>query len=671
MRFILSDGQRRFWFLASIFLAITSFLIFKWQDNNYHQAQKDLQEQANARALSEAQRESAIIDKTLRRVMSQTEQVAHDLNTGLINRETLEKQLYNTQYMNPDIQEIGVAFAPYEWDPAIRLHGVAYTLQGRNIVPRKLDIMHDYTDKGVSWYELPIVSQVPTWIARTRLESTDTDVAIYSVPFKLPNATQTSGVIYVAYALDRLNALLATLKLGETDYGYVLSAQNELLAHPNHDYFKNPKEFVAPSVPKITTEIPAIGGSLVVISEIQMENPIETRNALIGTGLALGLAIFFLTVVASQFIKNSSHRSWLISILFSLAMLCATTFVLKLVDQFPDYKGLDVTQIPTKLALKELVEAQNRKALNQGKTLPATLPTGIMVQSITFLSEKDLRVAGYVWQRYTKGVHDNLVRGFNIPESNGFEATEIYHEKQGDIEVISWNFHTVIHVEYDSKFFPFDSENLSIPLASKDFYGNVLLVPNIDAYPLVMPTSIPGLRQNLVIPRWNIKSSVFGYAPRTYKARFGIDSKIESIDLPELNLTISSKKNITGFFVTYLLPIGVVLMLLFLTLFLFHRDQNGNFDGLRVITACGSFFLVVIFSQVDLRKALGTRSIVYLEYFHFTAYIAILAVVVCATIFMRTNKNMLLGDLVIYYVKRFFWPVIFSVIFTFTINTFI
>ncbi len=127
-----------------------------------------------------------------------------------------------------------------------------------------------------------------------------------------------------------------------------------------------------------------------------------------------------------------------------------------------------------------------------------------------------------------------------------------------------------------------------------------------------MPTSIPGLRQNLVIPRWNIKSSVFGYAPRTYKARFGIDSKIESIDLPELNLTISSKKNITGFFVTYLLPIGVVLMLLYLTLFLFHRDQNGNFDGLRVITACGSFFLVVIFSQVDLRKALGTRSIVYL-----------------------------------------------------------
>ena len=672
---MLTRDQRHIWLKAPILFAVISFVICAWQASSYYDDQAHAAERAKAQALAEAQRGSAAIDATLRRVMARAEKVAGDLHAGTVTRETLAERLRNTLYPDPDIAEIGVAFAPFTWDPGIRLHGIAYTLRGRDIVPSMLDAAHDYTEKGTAWYERPLAAHAPVWIAPTHLESSGARVAIYALPFQLPGAAQSSGVVYVAYDLDHLDVILDSLKLGAADYGYILSAQAALLAHPNRDYIESSTDFVAPTAKKVTAEIPAIGGSLVVVlGDIQAHKPRKTRLDLIGIGLSFGLGILLLAVVAAQFDRNSSRRTWYISIAFSLALLAAVVFVLMLVYQFPDKNVLDETSIPTKPALKQFVMTQSRTALARGKALPLPLPTGIMVQSVTFLSGKDLRVTGYVWQRYTNGIHDGITRGFLIPESEAFDATEIYHEKRNDGEIIGWSFRAILHVEFDNKHFPFGVENVRIPLWPKDFYRNVLLVPDLDAYPLAMPSARPGLRQDLTIPSWNIEASVFGYAPRTYKARFGFDAQNAPANLPELNLTISGRRQITGPFVTYLLPIVVVLTMLFIILILSNRDELRlkllGFDAMKVITACAGFFLVVIFSEVDLRKVLATRDIIYLEYFHFTAYTAILAVAISAIVFAHSGGGSQ-GHHDNYYVKRLYWPMVLLVILTFTLATFI
>lgn len=672
---MLSCSTRRAWLVAAIALAVISFAIGAWQANRYHDAQRRLAESARAQAQAESRRGSAAIDEVLRRVSAHAVEVAADLHTGKTTRGMLAERLRNTLYSDPDIAEIGVAFTPFSWDPGIRLHGIAYTLNGRNIEPRMLDEAHDYTEQGTAWYQQPLAAQAPVWIVPTRLESSGTRVAIYALPFQLPDAAQSSGVVYVAYALDRLDAILDTLKLSAEDYGYVLSAQGVLLAHPNRDYIENPASFVPPSVQKIVAEIPTLGGSLVVtVNDAQAYSPRMTRRILAGIGLAFGLGVLLLAVAAVQFDQDGPRRNWSISIACSAALLAAIVFVLVLAERFPDQGGQGETPIPTQSALKRFVAEQDRAALTSGQPLPLPLPTGIMVQSVTFLSGKDLRVTGYVWQRYSKGLHDGVTRGFLIPESDAFDATEIYRERRPDGEVIGWSFRAVLHVEFDNRHFPFDVQNVRIPLWPKDFYRNVLLVPDLDAYPLAMPEARPGLRQGLTMPNWDIETASFGYAPRTYKARFGFDAQASPANLPELGFTISGRKQITGPFVTYLLPIAVVLTMLFILLILSNRDEKRikllGFDAMKVISACAGFFLVVIFSEVDLRKTLATKDIVYLEYFHFTAYTAILAVAISAIVFVH-DKGVPRNHHDNYYAKRFYWPMVLLLILSFTLATFI
>jgi hypothetical protein len=78
----------------------------------------------------------------------------------------------------------------------------------------------------------------------------------------------------------------------------------------------------------------------------------------------------------------------------------------------------------------------------------------------------------------------------------------------------------------------------------------------------------------------------------------------------------------------------------------------------------------VIFSEVDLRKVLATREIVYLEYFHFTTYASILAVAISAIAFAHSNGGPH-GHHDNYYAKRLYWPLVLLVILMFTLNTFI
>lgn len=660
---------------AAISMVALCFLASAWLAGYYENTRHRLADEAVAQSQAEAKRASAAIDVALNRIMGHIQEVADDLHAGKVGRESLDARLRNTLYSDPDMAEIGVAFKPFAWSPGIRLHGVAYTLSGHDIVQRMLDTDQDYTSGETAWYTQPLGEHRPLWIMPQRLKTSGARVAIYALPFRLPGAEQESGVVYAAYALERLNGILDTLKLGEADFAYVLTEQGALLAHPNRDYIENPGKFVQPDTTKVHAGIPAINGSLVVTaSQPMVGSPRTIRRILAGIALTLGIGILLLVIGAAQFDRIASRRSWIISIACSITFLSVVIFVLVLAGLYPERGSVGGVPIPNQSVLNRFVTEQDRKVLSRGQPLPLPLPTGIMVQSITFLSGKDLRVTGYVWQRYRKGLHDGVTRGFLIPESDSFTASEIYREKHLDGEVIGWSFNALLHVEFDNRYFPFDVQNIRIPLWPKDFYRSVLLVPDLDAYPLSMPDAKPGLRRDLVIPNWNIETAVFDYVQRTYKSNFGFGETNAPANLPELGLTISGSRQVSGPFITYLLPVAVVMVMLFSLLILSNRDEKRmkflGFDAAKVITACGGFFLVVIFSEIDLRKTLATRDIVYLEYFHFTAYTAILAVAISAIIFAydkcETHRN---HDN--YNVKRIYWPMVLLLILLFTMLTFI
>jgi len=296
-----------------------------------------------------------------------------------------------------------------------------------------------------------------------------------------------------------------------------------------------------------------------------------------------------------------------------------------------------------------------------------------MIQSVTFLSGKDVRVTGYVWQHYADLALDGVTRGFIIPECDSLDVAETFRERSAHSELIGWSFRATLHQDFDYRRFPFGEERLSVPFWPKDFSANVVLVPDLDGYADVTPAALPGIREGVVMPGWDVRRTGFGLARRGYRSRFGLSQRVPQADLPELRFDVVGRKQITGPFVTYLLPVSVVITMAYSILLLSGRDERRvkwmGFDALKVLTACSGVFLVVIFSQIDLRKTLVTRDIVYLECFHLTAYAAIVLVAVNAILVARTDRpwttwhdNLM--------PKLLFWPMVFGTVLTFTLHTF-
>lgn len=280
--------------------------------------------------------------------------------------------------------------------------------------------------------------------------------------------------------------------------------------------------------------------------------------------------------------------------------------------------------------LDDLAETE----LEAREELPLTVPTGVFVQSVTFQSSKEVLINGFVWQRYTLGVHDGVTRGFLMPESSEADIEEIYRRIEGDTELIGWSFRVVVNQEFDYQRFPFGRENIWVQMWHSEFTENVVLVPDFDSYKTTRPSRLPGLRRDLEIPGWSIDETFFGYRYRTYDTSFGAQSFKDLTHFPELHFNILVRSEIVQPLVSHILPIAVMVALLYAILLLSSRyrakaDAFG-FNAMNAIAAGSGFFLVAVFSHSDLRDTLSFRGINYLEYFYFLTYLVIMVVVLNA-----------------------------------------
>ena len=107
------------------------------------------------------------------------------------------------------------------------------------------------------------------------------------------------------------------------------------------------------------------------------------------------------------------------------------------------------------------------------------LPTGVLVQSIEFLSGGDVRVTGFVWQRYVPEAPDDLKRGVVLVE--GVEAadvtTEAFRDEADGVETVGWSFAATLRQPFEYAGYPFDEQAVWIRLWPRDFTQDVVLVP--------------------------------------------------------------------------------------------------------------------------------------------------------------------------------------------------
>ncbi len=305
------------------------------------------------------------------------------------------------------------------------------------------------------------------------------------------------------------------------------------------------------------------------------------------------------------------------------------------------------------------------------------VPTGVMLQSAEFLSGSNVRVSGYVWQKFPADLPESVVRGFVLPDAvvEAYRSEEAYRLSDGTTETIGWYFAATLRESFDYSRYPFDRPNVFVRLWAKDFSHDIQLVPDLDAYFDLTPSTMPGIEGTFVFGNWDPVYSGFSLDLGRYNSDYGISgSDATGEGDPEVVFNLVMKRDPLGpgsDFVTYALTVA---LLTFGLQVLTHGnpDIRGRF-GISTAGVLGSVSVLlfgVIGKQSSLRTALDTQQLTYLEALPTVLYVMLLltalnAILVCAPFHFKVlaYRDNLLPEL-------FFWPVLLSLLFIATMAVF-
>lgn len=632
---------------------------------------------------------------------------ARILRDGTPDENTILGIARNLVYSDPGFVEAGIAFAPFAYHPRIRLYGSAFYIGKSGARSKDLDAHQDYSKPGTDWYHQPMRGE-SLWLAPRFDSDRGYALVTYGVPLRNPGgASEPIGVLFATYTFSEFQRRLDSLDFGPNGYSFILSADEQFILHPNRDFIERRTAFedflggvVRPgdvaSIENALRDPTSIASFVdpntglrsrmlfrriaatnwilgVVLADRDMTMPAWlAHRKLINIALILALSIVLLTLAVAGIDRNMTRGLWIVSSVFSATCILLGVFVIAMAMQQRLPEGENVMRITNWNTLNRFAHDQRRRTLTQREQVPLFIPTGIYIQSAYLEDATNVGISGYVWQRYAKGIHDSIQRGFIMPDAKASTVTEAYTVDDGETELIRWNFNATVHQDFAYSRYPFDSERVIINLWHKEFTNNVILTPDLASYKLMSPAAKPGLFEGIQISGWEVGDASFNYLVESYKTSFGLSDFAGLTNYPNLYFGFDIRKEITGPFVANMLPLLVVSILLFAILFLGVREEQhkGRLGfALDVIAACAGFFLVAILLHIALRRDLAARDIFYLEYFYFVTYAMILYVAVNYVLFTKTTLRLIqYRDNFI--PKVLFWPVSQFALLLFTLLAF-
>jgi hypothetical protein len=111
------------------------------------------------------------------------------------------------------------------------------------------------------------------------------------------------------------------------------------------------------------------------------------------------------------------------------------------------------------------------------------------LESIQFKGPYNVKVSGYVWQLYANDVPKYIDKGVEFPEAEYSTLEQVYSGRQGDEELIGWSFSATLRQQSNYQEYPLDRQQIWILLWHPDFEHDVYLVPDLESYTTLDPTS--------------------------------------------------------------------------------------------------------------------------------------------------------------------------------------
>lgn len=662
--------RRRTWIVLTCTLALGLIAVTA----SYFVQRYQIEEQATLQAQQESEKATSVINSRLGDVLTAHRDLIRGLNTGVSAEEDLENYLCQVLSEVPLLFGVGAAFAPREFSderylfaPYCReqqMLGLEEEVQDVKVL--QIEDSYDYTSPEHDWYHLPMIRKGEVWQEPHHGTASGAWIVNITSPFFSRGEAQSpTGVGFSSISLTKLQALLASLELGQKGYSFLVSEQGQFIVHPRESYLgksvvdmaerqgdaglKRIAEAVDTGQPgffvhddDLTGEsswvfyrrVETTGWTLVVVL-LQEEMAHDLARLYSLRTWIVVQAVVFTAWIAWMFLgighSNPRRARVLFSVAVTLVLVAGSVVLIFLELQTAHQKSQDIVTMTSREGLEEFLADYDARTTQLGRESAVKLPTGLFVQSVDFSSSNDVDLTGYVWQRYSDAQLEQMRPGFVFPEAIQHQAEEVFRRRQGDEEVIGWYFETTLRQSFDYSRYPFDSKQIWIRIWHRDFDKNIVLVPDLEAYSLTNPSAKPGLEEDIVAKDWLIARTFFGYKQHNYSTDFGLDSYVGQDGFPELYFNILALRESGGALVVHFVLLIVVAVMLYAMLASITLEETKNlwigYNFLGLLGGVSGLFFVLNIAHIQLRTEVP-ENLVFLEWFYFLMYLVILVTTV-------------------------------------------
>lgn len=666
---------------------------------------------------------TALLKKSIVNHIDALEAIAEELVENIQNSsrlpEDIQTILENTGAIYDGFVAIGAAFEPYALDEKLRLFAPYVVHYDGGYKTVRLDAYYDYYAQEAderclsnNWYQCARLSE-HSWLPLHYDEISNAWVVQHV------RAINVDGKLigYVNLSLNIKDIDQIVNKFDTGDEGYVIFFDKDLRQiyhslHPNtHNalsysfqdkYRKIPTDQIRPLSAKdlyvipneVTDElsyldldvIPNTDWTLAVViereffahHELQSEVTslskwIEDNHHIVTLLVVLSL-ICWTAMVSSLINEGFQGRVWWSALFITLAFVGGIIYIW-VEQQMSDLDAIYGTEVITNKAdLRDFVKEYSKTSLRAHKDPPIFVPTGVALQSMKMDSENNLKLTGYVWQRFMLANNFEIERGVVFPESSETEINLVYDETAHGHQTLGWSFETVIPEHFKYETYPFDKQLVWLRIWPKEYLEHVILIPDIESYDNMNTSNRPGLEQDFAVGGWRVERSFFDIRENNFNSNMGISNRANKNQAPELHFNVAISRNFIDPFVSYLFPVMIVLLMLYAVLLTNSKDEKRirliGFNALEVLASASALFFVALLSHVELRSHIGANELIYMEYFFIVAYIMILIVSVNSILFSWGFNITIIQYQDNNIPKLLFWPVLGALLFGFTMFAF-
>jgi hypothetical protein len=637
----------------------------------------------------------------LKQAIQSAETLAEDLTQARVTRETMLPSLREMLTGNPNYFGGTITFAPYGYDPKVRLHSSYLSKSGAKGALEYLQIanLYDYTQPKYDWYGVAM-ARGNRWGEPYWDEAGKTYMTTYSAVFyatdpasgrKVPN-----GVVTIDISMSQIKNIIEALDIGASGFGALTTRDGNYLYHPNHDYVQghlnirdvarqkndpdrlqvakmaaNGQRGIIDHISTTTGEaswliiepVPVSGWSLQnTFIKDDLDIDVDSRRQRIIWILIS--AMVFIALLAAWVLKvhlDSPVRIWILTAIISLLLVAGVSLIWDLALTYHASGKTVGVKVSDKATLRTVMNTYQKTSADRKLIPPIFIPTGLYIDSTEFNISNNILVTGRLWQKYSRDYPEKLAKGIQFGRAKSVRIEKIASYPVENGEVLQWSFQAELRQPLDYSRYPLEVGLLSMQILPLATDQNIVLVPDLDAYKLTTATLLPGLDKAVFLPGWKLVETFFVLRPTQRDTDFGIKRNFDQETLPTLYYEIGIKRIFIDAFISNLTPLIIVAIVLFGLVLVCSQIEVG-----RVMSICVAVFFVVVFSHLDIRKNISIGEIFYLEYFFFVIYLAIIVVPMDAfRITLRIPsrffefQNGLLG-------KVIYWPIILGAFFVIT-----